>query len=35
MSTFKPLSQNPIKLTKDEQVDMWSDLLAFFYWYPD
>lgn len=34
-SSYKPMSQNPIKLTKDEQIDMWSDMLAFFYFYPD
>lgn len=34
-SSFKPASQNPVKLTRDEQIDAWSDILAFFMWYPD
>ena len=32
---YKPASQNPVLLSKDEQIDMWSDLFAFWYWYPD
>ena len=32
---FKPASQNPVKLTRDEQIDMWSDIFAFYMWYPD
>lgn len=34
-SVYKPTSQNPNKLTKDEQIEEWSKLLAFFMWYPD
>ena len=33
--SYKPASQNPVKLTRDEQINMWSDMLAFFMWYPD
>ena len=32
---YKPASQNPVLLTKEQQIDMWSDLFAFWYWYPD
>ena len=32
---YKPASQNPVKLTRDEQIDMWSNILAYFMWYPD
>ena len=32
---YKPASQNPVLLSKDEQIDMWADLFAFWYWYPD
>ena len=34
-SSFKPASQNPVKLTRDEQIDAWSDLFAFWQMYPD
>ena len=32
---YKPASQNPVLLSKDEQSDMWADFVAFWYWYPD
>ena len=32
---YKPASQNPVLLSKDEQIDMWADLFAFWYLYPD
>ena len=32
---YKPASQNPVLLTNDEQMNMWSDLFAFWNWYPD
>lgn len=32
---YKPNSQNPILLTRDEQAEMWSSLFAFWYMYPD
>lgn len=35
MAVYKPISQNPVKLTRDKQIDMWSNMLAFFMWYPD
>lgn len=31
---YKPASQNPVLLTKDQQIDMWADLFAFWSWYP-
>lgn len=34
-TTFKPASQNPVLLTKEQQIDMWSDLFAFWNFYPD
>ena len=34
-TTFKLASQNPVLLTKEQQIDMWSDLFAFWSWYPD
>lgn len=32
---YKPNSQNPILLTRDEQAEMWGSLFAFWYMYPD
>ena len=32
---YKPASQNPVLLTKEQQIDMWADLFAFWYLYPD
>ena len=34
-TTIKPASQNPVLLTKEQQIDMWADMFAFWYWYPD
>ena len=34
-TTFNPASQNPVLLTKEQQIDMWADMFAFWYWYPD
>ena len=32
---YKPASQNPVLLSKDQQIDMWADMFAFWNWYPD
>ena len=31
----KPASQNPVLLSKVQQIDMWADMVAFWNWYPD
>ena len=32
---YKPASQNPVLLNKEQQIDMWADLFAFWNFYPD
>lgn len=32
---YKPNSQNPVLLSKDEQIEIWSKLFSFWTFYPD